>query len=184
MKLKLTQKDREKVEAFADARMGSSDLYESRGGFKRVDLVAGALGEIATYKALKKAGHDLAKPDFTIYEKGQKSFDSDLRIMKKRFHVKSQTKESAKRYGPSWLLQRHDPLFKGSGYNHYMVPTVVDVETNEVEILGIFPMATIMNKGLVGECTVPYFRKTKVAIYFKDLDKGVTKAGRWRVLNG
>lgn len=188
MIIKLTKTDRQKVEDFANARLGSEELYASRGGFKRADLVAGALGEIAAYKVLKKAGYELAKPDFTIYEKGQKSYDADLQIKTgmhvKHFHVKSQTKESEKRYGPSWLLQRYDPLFKGTGYNNYVVPSVVDLDTNVVELFGYFPLATILNKGLVGECKVPMFRRTKVALYFKDLDDGVTKAGRWRVLNG
>lgn len=186
MKIKLTKTDREKVEAFADERMGSSGLYESRGGFKRADLIAGALGEIAAYKVLKKAGHELRKPDFTIYEKGRKSYDADLQIKTgthvKNFHVKSQTKASEKLYGPSWLLQRYDPLFKGTGYNNYIVPSVVDLDTNTVELFGIFPVATVLNKDLVGECKVPHFRRTKVALYFKDLDEGITKADRWRVL--
>jgi len=183
MKIKITDKERQTVEEFADARLGSSDLYQSRGGFKREDLIAGALGEIAAYKVLKKAGHELAKPDFTIYEKGQKSYDADLRIKNKRFHVKSQTKKSADTYGPSWLMQRHDPLFKGTGYNHYMVPSVVDIDKNEVEILGYFPMFSVLKKGCVGECKVPMFRRTKVAIYFSVLDENISKYQRWRIVN-
>lgn len=183
MKIKITNTERKTVEEFADARLGSTGLYKARGGFKREDLIAGALGEIAAYKVLKKAGHELAKPDFTIYKKGEKSYDADLRIKNKRFHVKSQTKKSADTYGPSWLMQRHDPLFKGTGYNHYMVPSVVDIEKNEVEVLGYFPMYSVLGKGCVGECKVPMFRRTKVAIYFSVLDENISKYQRWRIVN-
>lgn len=184
MKINITEKERQVCEEFADARLESAGLYKRRGGFKEEDIIAGAMGEIAAYKVLKKAGHDLRKPDFEIYNTRDKSYDADLRIKKKRFHVKSQTKQSANRYGKSWLCQRHDPLFKGSGYNHYMVPTVVDLEKNEVEVLGFFPMASVITKGCIGECKVPSFRATKVAIYFDSLDEKINKYQRWRVVNG
>lgn len=182
MKIKITDKERQKVEEFADARLGSAEHYRGRGGFKRADLIAGALGEIAAYKVLKRAGHELAKPDFEIYEKGQKSYDADLRIMRKKFHVKTQTKESAERYGKSWLMQRYDPIFNGSGYNEYLVCCVADLDTNSVEVLGYFPVFTILKKGLIGQCKVPSFRHSKVAIYFDMLDVGISHKSRWRVV--
>jgi len=181
-KINITDREMGIIEEFADARSNSSGHYKSRGGFKRGDLIAGAMGELAVYKLLKKNGHDLAKPDFTIYETRNKSFDADLRLGKKRIHVKSQTKDSANRYGRSWLMQRHDPIFKGSGVNHYMVCTEVDQDTQEVEVLGFFPVSTIINKGLIGECKVPMFRMSKVAIYFDQLDENINKFSRWRIV--
>jgi hypothetical protein len=182
VKIKITDKEREECESFAQAREDSASLYKRRGGFKSEDIVSGAMGEIAVYKALKRAGHDLRKPDFDIYSEENKSYDADLRIKKKHFHVKSQTMESAKRYGKSWLCQRYDPLFKGSGYNHYLVPTVVDLEKNEVEVLGFFPMHSVMQRGCIGECKVPSFRRTKVAIYYDCLDEHISRRARWRMV--
>lgn len=180
-KINITDKEMNTIKEFADARLGSSGHYKSRGGFKRGDLIAGAMGELAVYKLLRKHGHDLAKPDFTIYETRNKSFDADLRLGKKRIHVKSQTKDSANKYGRSWLMQRHDPIFKGTGVNHYMVCTEVDEDKQEVEVLGFFPVSTIINKGLIGECKVPMFRMSKVAIYFNSLDTHINKYSRWRI---
>lgn len=184
MKINITDKERKEIEEFADKRLGSSNHYKKRGGFKREDLVAGAMGELAVYKALKRKGHELAKPDFEVYEVRNKSFDADLRLGKKRIHVKSQTKKSSSRYGRSWLMQRHDPLFKGTGYNHYMACAEVDADKNEVELLGFFSVHSIIKKGLIGECKVPSFRMSKVAIYFDSLDQGISKHNRWRLLNG
>ena len=170
-----------KIREFADARLGSANHYKSRGGFKRGDLIAGAMGELAVYKLLRKAGHELRKPDFEIYDKKDKSFDADLRLGKKRLHVKSQTKDSSSKYGRSWLMQRHDPMFKGTGVNHYLVCTEVDEENMEVEVLGFFSLHSILKKGLIGECKVPIFRRTKVAIYFDRLCEGINDKMRWRI---
>jgi hypothetical protein len=182
-KIKITKNEMERIKEFADARLGSANHYKSRGGFKRGDLICGAMGELAVYKLCKKHGKEVSKPDFEIYDTKSKSFDADLRLdKKKRLHVKSQSLESVKRYGKSWLMQRHDPIFKGTGYNHYMVCCVVDEDNCEVEVLGFFPMRSVISKGLIGECKVPSFRTTKVAIYYDSLDQGVNKQTRWRVL--
>ena len=172
------------IKEFADGRLSSASHYNSRGGFKYGDLINGAMGELAVYKLCKKSGKEITKPDFTIYDTKQKSFDADLRLgERKRLHVKSQGLESVKRYGKSWLLQRHDPLFKDStGYNHFLVTCVVDEDKQEVEVLGFFPMAAILRKELIGECKVPSFRRTKVAIYHNSLDENISNYCRWRVI--
>jgi hypothetical protein len=183
MIIKITKLERETCEGFAHAREESSSLYKKRGGFKSEDIVSGAMGEIAVYKLLKKNGHTLRKPDFEIYDRRNKSFDSDLRSGNKHFHVKSQTTKSAEQYGKSWLCQRNDPLFKNEGYNHYLVTTVVDLDKNTVEVLGFFPMFSVLKKNLIGECKVPWFQKTKVALYHDQLSEGITEYQRWRVIN-
>ena len=77
--VRLTAADRKKCEAFADARCDSDvSLYEKRGSFKRVDIIAGAMAEIATYKFLRSKGLKVGKPDFEIYEAGKKSYDAEL----------------------------------------------------------------------------------------------------------
>lgn len=183
IKINITDKERQTCNDFAEARSESSGLYKKRGGFKEEDIISGAMGEIAVYKVLKKNGHTLRKPDFEIYAKRNKSYDSDLKSGNKHFHVKSQTTKSAAQYGKSWLCQRKDPLFSNSGYNHYLVTTIVDLDKNTVEVLGFFPMFSVIKKNLIGECKVPWFRDTKVALYHEQLSKGITEYQRWRVIN-
>ena len=183
MKISITDKERQVCNDFAEKRSESSGLYQKRGGFKEEDIISGAMGEIAVYKVLKKNGHILRKPDFEIYNVRGKSYEADLKSGSKHFHVKSQTTKSAEQYGKSWLCQRKDPLFSNSGYNHYLVTTVVDLDKNEVEILGFFPMFSVIKKNLIGECKVPFFRETKVALYHEQLSEGITEYQRWRVIN-
>ena len=52
------------------------------------------------------------KPDFNIYSTGKKSFAADLSDGNLHFHIKGQTKDSAKKYSISWLFQKEDPLLK------------------------------------------------------------------------
>lgn len=181
IKIKITDKQRQAAEAFTDART-QTDLYKKRGGFKREDILVGALGEIGAWKYFKKRGFTISKPDFNIYEKKNKSFDSDLRSKNRHFHVKAQSQESIRRYGHSWLMQRSDPVLQKVQYNHYMVPCAVDLEKNIVEIFGCISFKSIMEGGHIGECKHPAFRTYKVAIYLDSLMQ-LSHNQRWRAFN-
>jgi len=180
VKIKLNDRQKARCVAFAEARKGDKALYEKRGAFKIEDLIAGAMGEIAVWKYLRARGFsDVTKPDFTIYDKKDKSYDADIMANGKHIHVKSQTRESERRYGPSWIMQRHDPCLKKIQYNHYMVPCVVDIGSNTVEIFGAIGLKQIIEGGHIGELKVPWMRKTKVAIYMETL-KELDYNARWR----
>jgi len=182
MIIKLTAKERKMCEKFADERYGEDQsTYKKRGGFKREDILTGAMAEVAVCNALRDAGLKVTDPDFTIHAKGKKSFDADLTDGNYSFHVKGQSMSSAKKYGDSWLLQRFDPILSDPPRKHYMVPTTVDMTENQVEIHAIVPLVTIVNQGCVGECALTWFRKTKVAIYLKDI-KRLQKHQRWRFI--
>jgi len=182
IKIKLTDKQREKAEAFTDARTQTA-LYQKRGGFKREDILVGALGELGAYKYFKKRGFtNISKPDFEIYSGRKKSYDADLTAGKRHFHVKAQSQESIKRYGHSWLMQRKDPVLQKVQYNQYMIPCAVDLERNEVELFGCISFKSIMERGLIGECKHPAFRTYKVAIYFDNL-LTLSHNQRWRAFN-
>ena len=170
MNVKITKKERNEVERFADARCAENqDLYKRRGGFKRDDIVIGAMAEIAVYKTLRDAGIKVKRPDFKIYGKGEKSFESDLSDGKRHYHVKGQSVASAMRYGHSWLMQRSDPLVKAPKLNHYLVPTAVSLQDNMVMILG-FPSFTALHYAhAFSDCSVPMFNRTKTAIYLESL---------------
>ena len=100
---------------FADKRCQNVGLYQMRGGFKRSDIIVGALGEMAVYKYLKLKGVKLDKPDFSIYENGCKTYVADMLTKGgAALHVKSQSLESAKLYGLSYLMQKKRSSVNGS----------------------------------------------------------------------
>ena len=182
IQVKLGKKDMEKAQNFADLRCSQSqDLYKKRGGFKRDDIVIGALAELAVYKLLRKHGYKVSKPDFKLHEKKKKSYDADLTDLKNHFHVKGQSLESAQKYGESWLFQRYDKLVQEAELNHYVVPCVVSLVTGVVTIYGILSSYALHTKIKWGECSVPMFRKTKVALYAKDFSN-ISNKTRWRMI--
>ena len=180
--IRLTKYDRTRAEKFADLRCGEDQgLYQKRGGFKRDDVLCGALGEIAAYKMLRANGFKVNKPDFTIHTKGKKSYNADLQDETRSFHVKSQTLSSEKKYGSSWLLQRTDPLLNKDQKSHYVIPSIVNLDNNEVKIFCVANIELIKKNHMVGECSVPWFQKYKVALYWNEL-KQLSYNGRWGVL--
>lgn len=182
--IKLTKWDLNKANKFADLRCGENqDLYKRRGGFKREDIVNGALAEIGAYKLLKESGVSISEPDFAIYKKGEKSFDADLiDDNENKFHIKGQGIKSVVRYGCSWLMQRHDPIISNPRRKHFIVPCVVDVEKMTVYVYGIIPVLTMIDRQCIGECAVPSFRRTKIAIYNDYMESVLTENSRWGLL--
>ena len=171
---------REKAEAFATARCPDVGLYEKRGGFKREDIVVGALGEMAVYKFLTTQRFKVNRPDFTIHSK--KSYDADLSDLKRNFHVKAQSMSSRKKYGASWLMQRSDPIIVKPVTNNYLVPCNVDLNTNWVEVHGLLSIPQLVAKDCIEECSVPWFRKYKVALYMETINLKLTKYSRWGLI--
>jgi len=181
--IKLRKRDRTEVEKFADARMGENQsLYKKRGGFKREDIVVGALAELAAYRYLKSRGFKVKRPDFSIHDAKKKSYDADLSDGERHFHVKGQSISSALKYGNSWLMQRKDKLTQEPQLYNYLVPTQVNLRTNEVLIFGIISFTALHHYQVFMDCKVEWFNKTKCAIYLDSLAFLSHKA-RWGVLN-
>jgi hypothetical protein len=160
-----------KCERFAVKRVtGSSDLYAYRGEPRKEklvnDILVGALGEWAVEAHLASMGYECTEPDMKIYKTRGKSFDADLYVDDIEIHVKSQGMVSVKRYGNSWLLQRNDKIVSEPKENQLFAFTNVDVENRIVDILG-YCWAKDM---VYGECKVWAYKKTKVAIYLKDIE--------------
>jgi len=180
----LNKSDMKRARKFAKARVEDNvELYRKRGGFKEVDIIAGAMGEIAVYKLLKAQGFPVGKPDFSIHEVRKKSFDPDLTDGLHHFHVKSQTLESKSMYGASWIMQRTDPIINNPQRLHYMVPSTVDIDTGRVEIYGIMSLLSLVQNGCIGECKNEWFRKTKIAIYLDHIEGILSSKARWGFLS-
>lgn len=172
MKIKLLKRDIERAERFAEKRMaGSADLYKSRGELRDQkifqDIVTGACAEIAVYRLLKNKGIEATKPDFKIYETRKKSFAADLETEIGAFHIKSQTLESANKYGASWLFQKYDPLLKDGHLDEYMVFCIV--EGREVTVEHICHIKDIIDNDVLDEPKVWRYRHSKYAIYLEDV---------------
>ena len=96
--------------SFADKEVKTSIGYRKQRGQHNVekmkeDVAFGKLGEMAVYDYFVQAGQEVTPIDFEIYTGGNKSFDADLYWKGQHVHVKTQSSESAKRYGASWTFQ-------------------------------------------------------------------------------
>ena len=169
----INDKDFTKIKEFVHKRKKDSELYKQRGGFREEDLWVGAFAEIAAYNYLREKGKDVSYPDFAIYDKKDKSYAADLFDGSKFYHIKGQSKRSQKLYGHSWLLQRYDKIVKKSIKNHCLVLCNVDVENRTVEIVGTPTLNSIHRTESFGECSYFAFRKTKVALYLKQLKENI-----------
>lgn len=162
-----------KVEEFARKRIeGSKNLYAYRGesnmGKMVDDCVIGTIGEWGVFKYLKDmVGITTSKPDMKIYEKRRKSFSADLVHPDYRFHVKSQSIESISKYGRSWLFQKSDKVLNNPEPDEYFVFTEV-CRNGVVEIIAVIQCNKLLN--LYGECKVPWYRHSKVALYLDDIE--------------
>jgi len=181
---KITKKDLKMATEFAEARFEKSKVhYMQRKQFNsakvKQDILVGALGEIAVYKMLKEDyGIKVSKPDLNVYEKAKKTFDADLQDKQgRKYHVKSQSVISSKKYGRSYILQyggngrgHTDKLFRNRSNNDYLVPTEVDTEEMVVTLFGCYRIETIFEEDMIKLPKLDYFKDIKRAIYLEDLE--------------
>jgi len=158
---------------FANKRMDSSKLYAFRGEQNKQkileDILLGSMGEYGVYTFLREKGIDVAKPDLSIYKSKGKSYAADLSSRQYNVHVKSQSRSSLKRYGHSYLLQKKDPIVTVAGDNDYFVFCACVPSDGLVQIVGVVKCEDVIER--YGECKVPSYRHSKVAIYLKDLEE-------------
>ena len=165
----------DKCVKFADAQLETSkDLYSYRGEFRlskiREDIIIGKLGEVAAYKYLKEKGFKVNKPDFTIYDRFNKSFAADLVTnCGKQIHVKSQSFDSMMRYGSSWLMQKSDSITFAPSFNDFIL--MVNISKGEANVLGVVSAVDLLSKGLFEEPKVSRYARTKKAIYFDSIKR-------------
>lgn len=171
----------DKCAKFADEQLeGSKDIYAYRGEHRikkiREDIIIGKLGEVAAYKYLNARGFTCNKPDFTIYERVNKSFAADLVTdCGKDVHVKTQGFDSMMRYGASWLLQKSDKLTQSPTENDFIL--MVSIKGNEADVLGTVSALDLSDKGLFEEPKVSRYARTKRAIYFDSIKNAGVNLG-------
>ena len=134
----------------------------------------GKLAEWACTLYFLDKGEPISDPDMEIYTASKKSFDADLQVDGHDLHVKSQTTESATRFGTSWMFQYSgkgtghcDPLLKKE--NGLVAFCVVDMKSHKVQIVGVCEFDKIRHK--LREPMKEVLKKTKRCIYLEDLCK-------------
>lgn len=138
-----------------------------------VQTTCGKIAEWAVTLMYTDMGEDdISDPDMEIYTASKKSFDADLMLNGKDLHVKSQTAESASRFGTSWMFQyggqghgHCDPLLKKQ--NGMVAFCVVDMKAQQAHIMGICQFDKIRHK--LREPVKEVLKKTKRCIYLEDL---------------
>lgn len=177
--IQLTAEDRKKVENFADAIDKTvRDIYAKRNGQRynrnpkrlREQQIGSKLTEIAVHRHITSLGLQCTEPDFTIYEKKDKSFAPDMKLADgSPIHVKSQEPHVARKHGISWMVEKTDDeiYIQTTGY---MALCLVSLEHNTVRLLGLPKTSFLKDKGILyGQPKAEYLRETKATIYYDEL---------------
>jgi len=106
-----------RTQAFADAVTDTVNYHDSNQSVRqkiRDDHFVSKLGEEAVRLVFEMRNCIVEGPDYTIYDKKQKSWAADLIINGLEVAVKTQRRSAANRYDLSWTFQdapeRRDPI--------------------------------------------------------------------------
>lgn len=186
----LTEEMIEKCSEFAKNSVGSSaDKYARRNQFNidkiMYDIKVGKLGEEGVYQKISQLYPDLSKPDYKIYDKKDKSWDSDLSdpIKHIKVGVKTQDIKSEVSYGRSWVFQyragkNYDSdtgIFKNSDTNNFVCFVSVNLPKRVGEIRGIVKVQWLHEQNLFKPMKLKNLQNNKVAVYYEDLEKQPSK---------
>jgi hypothetical protein len=132
----------------------------------------GKLAEWAVTLHFTEKENTISDPDMEIYPAWKKSFDADLQLDGYDLHVKSQSVESAQRFGTSWMFQYNG---RGGGHRDPLLHLadglvafcVVDFTNKSVALQGICGFAGIRDR--LREPVKKSLKNTKRCIYLEDL---------------
>lgn len=133
------------------------------------DIFYGKLAEWGVYFIyLERERTNIDPPDMRIYSAKDKSFDPDLRYGLFNIHVKSQTYESAEKFGDSWMFQSKDPLLvQPNEYDILIGCRVLLSDRDKTAMVKIKLEKPFMNL-VIGEPRLSKFVGSKKTIYLKD----------------
>lgn len=166
MLIQLSQEIIDKCTKFAEECVDTNKYYASRGQANRAkivqDIITGKLGEFAVHELLSSKFSDTTLPDLEIYRGGRKSHSADITAGGHSFSVKTQSLDSIKRYGMSWLMEKTS-LSKFEG--HYMA-LCLQLEADLILIQNILPFEEML--AVQGEPRLKHLT-TKSAFYYNDI---------------
>lgn len=171
-KVEITERQWEKAENFARKVIETVNYTDSRQTNKNKimwDHFVSKIGEEAVKTVFEKMGLQVKGPDYAVYEGRNKNWDDDLFIDDVPLAVKTQTANSARKFGLSWTFQcgarRSDPILKK------LLSWVCFVAFDEAEkCCSVYPPLQIKDlplkdpvlKKLIGEKKVVYAADLKI----------------------
>jgi len=166
MLIKIAQETIDKCTLFAQECAQTNKYYASRGqaNLDKItqDIITGKLGEFAAYELLSSKFADTTLPDLEIYRGGRKSHSADLTAGGHNFSVKTQSIDSVKRYGMSWLMEKSSlPKFEG----HYVI-LCMEIEKGLLLIQNVVQFSDML--AVQAEPRLKHL-KSKCAFYYNDM---------------
>lgn len=177
----------EKCTIFGKSSVTSSaDKYAKRNQFDVEKIVKdirnGKIAEELTRQVCLEQLPNLSEPDYNIYDKGNKSWDPDLKDLPLdiRVAVKSQDIESDINFGRSWVFQygnggKYDcdsgVFGKGDNSNHYVSFVSLNTPKRQGFIRALVKVSWLHDKKLFKEMKKQSLRGNKLAVYYEDLEK-------------
>lgn len=152
------------------ARRGQSNLDKIK-----KDIITGKIGESKLAKYIEANGTTTSGSDLQIYKRGKKSWACDIKTYDPDLEIncKTQSMDSIKRYGVSWILQyggnghgHCDALFKpeNQGDNIYFVGM------SEHTIYCAMLVRDLFTHNLIKEPVLDWLKQSKRAVYYKDIE--------------
>ena len=182
--IELPEKSKEVAAQFAKKVIDSNlEEYERRGqsNFSKIldQIIQGKIAEIAVAKFYSSIGFPVSMPDFKVYPKGGKSFDSDLdmRYDSQNYflHIKSISSSASSTFGLSWIFQRSDPLYfapASTNFTNHRIGLTEVVNSNLVRYFGLVTPQILASNS--EELKIETLRKTKVALYHEGVSEHLT----------
>ncbi len=172
-RVQLTPKLIAKARLFAEQVVGTVDYQDSNQVNRekiRQDHFISKLGEEAVRAVFLQYAEYVSFPDYHIYQKKAKSWDSDLQINGLDLAVKTQRSTQAAKYGLSWTFQasavRRDPILYMP--NHWVCFVECD-DTGKMPsyICSVYPARQIREL-LFEEPVLPHLKGKKKVVYAKN----------------
>jgi hypothetical protein len=166
----------------ADCVSTNIDKYAQRNQFDvdkiEKDIRAGKVGEELVYNYLITLYPNISKPDHNIYQKNNKSWDSDLRGPNGlKIAVKSQDIYSAIHFGESWVFQKGNyerdvdtEIFGSNLEKKFVAFVALNIPKRTGEIRAIVSVKTLHDENLFKPMQKESLQGNKVAIYYSDLE--------------
>jgi hypothetical protein len=173
-----------RCQIFGDASVSTSaDKYANRNQYDiekiKRDIRNGKIGEIGAHQQVDLIYPGLSAPDFQIYQKGQKSWATDLINSVSGLHlaVKTQDIDSAIHFGDSWVFQgapgktkdTDTGIFKNTNPNHYVSFVSLNTPKKTGKIRAIVKVSWLIDNNLFKAMQKEELRDNKVAVYYDDL---------------
>jgi hypothetical protein len=150
-----------------NAGQGYEDTKQRNLAKVQLDHFVSKVGEEAVKIVFEQLGKPVQGPDYQIYQGRKKSWESDLSVGGVGLAVKTQTTESARRFGLSWTFQagehRRDPILNQPG------AWVCFVEFNQqLQQCRVYPPYQIQEL-LFAEPKLDKFKGNKQVVYAQSL---------------